>query len=74
MLSAMSEVDLVVRLHTLGLLPAQYRRRFIETVSRYAAEGDDLAAMSNKSIRSVFGDSEFDGLKRRVRSELPLRA
>jgi hypothetical protein len=70
MLSAMSEVDLVVRLHTLKLLPEQYRRRFIETVSQYAADGDDLAAMSNKSIRSVFGDSEFDELKRRVRSEL----
>jgi hypothetical protein len=26
--------------------------------------------MSNKSIRSVFGDSEFDELKRRVRAEL----
>ena len=70
MLSAMSEVDLVVRLHTLGLLPEQYRRRFIETVSQYAADGDDLAAMSNKSIRSVFENSEFDELKRRVRSEL----
>jgi hypothetical protein len=70
MLSAMPEVNLVVRLHTFGLLPEQYRRRFIETVSRYAADGDDLAAMSNKSIRSVFADGEFDELKRRVRSEL----
>ncbi|MFY9729213.1 MAG: hypothetical protein WAK24_01300 [Candidatus Acidiferrales bacterium] len=70
MLSAMSEVDLVVRLHTLGLLPEEHRRRFIETVSRYACDGDDLSAMSNKSIRSVFMDSEFDELKRRVRSEL----
>jgi hypothetical protein len=70
MLSAMSEVDLVVRLHTLGLLPEQYRKRFIDTVTKYAADGDDLAAMSKKSIRSVFGDTEFDELKRRVRSEL----
>jgi len=70
MLSAMSEVDLVARLHTLGLLPEPHRRKFIETVSQYAVDGDDLAAMSNKSIRSVFGDSEFDELKSRVRSEL----
>jgi hypothetical protein len=70
MLSAMSEVSLVVRLHTLGLLPEQYRRRFIETVSQYAADGDDLAALSSMPIRGVFGDGEFDELKRRVRSEL----
>jgi hypothetical protein len=70
MLSAMSEVNLVVRLHTLGLLPEEYRRRFIKTVSKYAVDGDDLDAMSNESIRSVFEDSEFDELKRCVRSEL----
>jgi hypothetical protein len=70
MLSAMSEVGLVERLHMLDLLPEHHRRRFIATVSRYAVDGDDLAAMSDKSIRSVFRDSEFDELKTRVRSEL----
>jgi hypothetical protein len=70
MLSAMSEVGLVVRLHKLGLLPEENRKKFLETVSKYAVDGDDLSAMSSKSIRSVFEDSEFEALKTRVRTEL----
>ena len=70
MISAMPEVGLVVRLHTLGLLPEENRRQFVDTVSEYAVEGDDLSAMSSKSIRSVFEDTEFEELKARVRSEL----
>jgi hypothetical protein len=70
MLSAMAEVGLVVTLHKLGILPEEHRRQFIETVSQYAVDGDDLTAMNNKSIRTVFKDQEFDKLKERVRSEL----
>ena len=39
-------------------------------LSQYAVDGDDLSSVRNKSIRSAFEDSEFDGLKKRVRSEL----
>lgn len=70
MLSAMSEVGLVVRLHKLGLLPEENRKTFVRTVAGYAVEGSDLTAMSSKSIRSVFADDEFEELKRRVRAEL----
>jgi hypothetical protein len=69
-LSAMSEVGLVVRLQKLGLLPEENRKKFVETVSAYAVDGDDLTAMSSKTIRTVFEDSEFEALKRRVRTEL----
>jgi hypothetical protein len=70
MLSAMSEVSLVVRLHALGLLPEANRKRFVATVSQYAIKGSDLDGMSSKPIRSVFTDDEFRELKRRVRAEL----
>lgn len=39
-------------------------------MSEYAVDGDDLAAMSSKTIRSVFRNGEFEELKRRVRVEL----
>jgi hypothetical protein len=70
MLSAMAEVGLVVTLNKLGILPEEHRQRFIATVSQYAVDGDDLTAMNNNSIRTVFKDEEFDELKKRVRSEL----
>jgi len=70
MLSAMSEVGVVVRLHKLALLPEENRKAFVKTVSEYAIEGEDLSAMSSKTIRSVFEDGEFEELKRRVRTEL----
>lgn len=70
MLSAMSEVGLVARFHKLGLLPEENRKNFVETVSAYAVDGDDLSGMSSKTIRSVFEDREFEALKARVRTEL----
>ena len=70
MLSAAPEVGLAVRLHELELLPEDSRKKFVQTVSEYAVDGDDLAAMSSKTIRSAFRDSELEELKERVRSEL----
>jgi len=70
MLSVAPEVGLAARLHGLDLLPEDNRRKFVHTVSEYAVDGDDLAAMSSKTIRSIFRASEFEELKQRVRSEL----
>jgi hypothetical protein len=70
MLSAMSEVAVVARLNSLELLPEEHRRRFVETVTAYAVEGDDLSALGSKIIRSVFHDVEFEALKGLVRTEL----
>jgi hypothetical protein len=70
MLSAMSEVGLVVSLHRQGLLPEANRLKFVSTISQYAIDGNDLGALSSKSIRSVSTHDEFETLKKRVRSEL----
>lgn len=69
-LSAVPEVDLAVRLHEFGLLPEEVRKAFVETVSTYAVEGDDLYALDDSGVRSVFQDSEFDELLETVRTEL----
>jgi hypothetical protein len=70
MLSVMSEVRLVARLHAFGLLPEHYRLEFIETVSEYAIEGRDTDAVDNSWIRSVFMPAEHANLIAQVRTQL----
>jgi hypothetical protein len=69
-LSAVSEVDLAVRLHEYGLLPEDRRQKFISTVSAYAVRGEDLYALEDRDMRRVFTDAEFEELRLRVRYEL----
>lgn len=69
-LSAVPEVNLAVRLHGFGLLPEETRKAFVETVSTYAIEGEDLYALDDLGVRSIFHDSEFDLLVETVRTDL----
>lgn len=66
-LIAVPEVDLAVRLHEFGPLPEGVRKAFIETVSTYAVEGQDLYALDDPGVRVVFQDSGFDELVETVR-------
>jgi hypothetical protein len=70
LLSAVPEVDLAARLHEYGLLPEAERRKFVETVIGYALSGEDLYALSDHDIRSVFTDEEFEDFRVRVLAEL----
>jgi hypothetical protein len=54
MLSAVSEVDLAARLNKHGLLPEQQRLKFLETVKGYALRGEDLYALSDFDIRTIW--------------------
>lgn len=70
MLSVVPEMRLAKRLHEFGLLPEENRKKFVETVSDYAAEGQDTDALDSASIRSLFTDDEYENLVQRVRAEL----
>jgi energy-coupling factor transporter ATP-binding protein EcfA2 len=69
MLSAVSEVDLAVRLHKHGLLPERQRLKFLETVVGYALHGEDLYALTDSGIRSVFTARAFEIFRQLVRAE-----
>ncbi|HKG60878.1 MAG TPA: hypothetical protein VKB05_14050 [Pyrinomonadaceae bacterium] len=69
-LDTVPEVRLAKRLHEFGLLPEAKRKRFVETVSHYALEGQDADALDDDRIRSLFTDEEFEELVLRVRTEL----
>ncbi len=70
MLSAVSEVDVAVRLHEWGLLPEPQRLKFLETVTGYALRGEDLYALGDHEIRSVFEKAEFEEFRKQVRAKL----
>ncbi|MBB6144110.1 hypothetical protein HNQ77_002062 [Silvibacterium bohemicum] len=69
-LHAVSEVGLAIRLHGFKLLPEHQRKRFVETVVSYALEGEDLYAIENHRIQSVFTPAELTSFRERVRVEL----
>lgn len=69
-LSYSPEVELAVRLHEFGLLPEENRRKFIQKVSNFAIEGDDVFALDDDDIRGVFTESEFEDLVQKVRTDL----
>ena len=54
LLYAVSEVPLAKRLHELGLLPERHRRKFVNTVSDYALDGQDASALDDESVRNIF--------------------
>lgn len=69
-LGSASEVGLAVRLHEFGLLPEANRRLFVEKVSEYAIQGEDVSALDDKKIQAVFTEEELNGLIEAVREEL----
>ena len=69
-LHAAPEVRLAQRLHEFDLLPEENRKKFVETVGKYALDGQDADALDDDGIRSLFTADEFEGLVQRIRTEL----
>ncbi len=69
-LDTVPEVQLAERLHSFGLLPEANRKRFIDVVSRYAIDGQDMYALGDEGIQSLFKEAEFEELLQTVRREL----
>ena len=70
LLSASSEVRLAIRLHELGVLPEDARKKFLGAVTAYTFDGEDLHAVESGGIQGVFSEAERDEFWRRVRTEL----
>jgi hypothetical protein len=69
-LSAVAEVDLAIRLHELGILPEVNRLAFVDAVSNYAVQGEDMYVLEDFGVKSVFTEEEFTQLLHEVRSKL----
>lgn len=69
-LSASPELKLAIRLHAMDLFPEGYRKTFTEAVAAYAINGDDLRALSDRTLEGVFTEREFADLLETVRLEL----
>lgn len=70
LLNSSSEVALATRLYEFGLLPEENRKNFVEAVSAFAISGEDVYALGDDDIRSMFKDAEFDALIASVRADL----
>lgn len=69
-LSVSSEVDLAIKLHEFGLLPEDYRKKFVKNVTDYATSGQDLYSLINDKFKIIFTEKELAHLKRQVRESL----
>jgi hypothetical protein len=70
LLYVVSEVGLALRLFELRLFPEEHRKKFVQTVTQYAMDGDDGYVFESRQIRKMFTREEIKDLKLRVRTEL----
>lgn len=70
MLEAVSENELIARLHSFGLLPDQVRADVASQLIDYCLSGVDPAVVWNDQLRSILTSSEWDTLHVRMRGEL----
>lgn len=69
-LSATSELDVALRIHDFGLLPEKKRQKLVATVTEYAVQGEDLHALTDPELKSVFTETEYESLRGRVLDKL----
>lgn len=69
-LSAVTDVDLLTKLHECGLLPEEERLRFLNTVSDLAVYTPDADFLTVGRIRAVFSEREIAAILDRVEQEL----
>lgn len=63
-------VDFIVRLYELDILPEEWRRNFVKTVTQHAVLGYAGGVLTQSEIRSLFTDGEFEQLIHRLHVEL----
>lgn len=70
MLDSVSEVNVAYTFYKHNLLPEEYRKVFVQQVSKYAIDGEDLYALRSEKIRSMLTAEELDDLREKVRSKV----
>lgn len=64
------EIALAIRLFTLGLLPEHVRSALVETVGKYARDGEDSRVLYDPELRSLLNDKELSRLREAIRTEV----
>lgn len=67
MLDTVSEVHVACKLNEYNLLPEEQRKLFVQTVSKYAVNGDDLYALRSEKIQSLFSAKEIETLREEIK-------
>lgn len=65
-----SEIDLAYRLFQFKLLPELTRKKFVDTISGYALQGEDLYALKSEKIGEIFTKDEMEHLFESIKKEL----
>jgi len=69
-LDTVSEVDMACTLFRANLLPENYRKTFVENVSAYAIDGEDLYALHSEKVKELFTEAELTKLKKEIEEKL----
>jgi conflict system STAND superfamily ATPase/restriction endonuclease len=65
-----SELDVALKFHELGLLPEEFRKKLVSTIITYTIAGDDFYVLESEELKSVFTDDENELLQSRIRTEV----
>jgi hypothetical protein len=65
-----AEVSLVKKLHKADMLQEETRKLFVENVSKYAIDGEDLYCLEDEELKEIFTFEEFNEVKEKAQSEL----
>lgn len=64
------EIDLVMKLNELQLLPENYRKEFVDYIAHFTISGDDLYLLRNNDLQKVFTTAELEDVKNKIRAQL----
>jgi hypothetical protein len=65
-----AEIDLVIKLHELNLLPENCRKEFVDYIAYFTISGDDFYLLKNEDLQKVFTTMELEDLKQKILTDL----
>ncbi len=64
------EIDLVLKLNELNLLPENYKKEFVDYIAQFTISGDDLYLLQSNDLQKVFTTNELEDLKQKIKTDL----